>query len=105
MTDSKPLYVLRMLHIIHHHLGVDELHDLGLEYYQIAKLISDLLQKGFIIDTEGGLKLTEIGLQKLEELNSQFYPTNIKSWVLPSEENKIEKINRFDIYLPRKKKD
>ena len=105
MTNSQPLYILKMLHIIHHHLGVDGLLDYGLEYFQIAKLISELLQKGFIVDSEDGLMLTEMGLHQLEKLNNQIYPTNSKSWLLPCEEYRIEKINKFDIYLPRKKYD
>ena len=95
---------LKMLHAIQHHIGAETFLDLGLEYYQIAMVISELLQKEFITNTNDGLRLTEIGIQKLEELNRQLNPSNSQSWILPSDENRIPKIDKFDIYLPRKKK-
>ncbi len=103
MSDFKPLYVLKMLHVVRHHLSVDELLNLGLEYYQIARLISELLQKEYVVDSDEGLSLTEMGLWKLEELNRQLNPGNTQNWILPSDENRISKIDKFDIYLPRKK--
>ena len=103
MNNEKPLYELKLLHSIQHRLGSDVLLDLGLEYYQIAKLISNLLQKNLIIDSEEGLKLTDDGLQELERLNKHIYPENSKSWLLPDEEYRVEKIDKFDIYLPKKK--
>lgn len=101
MNEPKQLYALKLLHIIHHHIGLDELIDLGLEYYQIAKILSYFIENGFVRDTENGLTLTENGLVQMEKLNQQIYPSNSQSWILPSEENRIPKIDKFDIYLPR----
>lgn len=105
MNEPKPQYVLKLLHIIRHHVGLDELIDLGLEYYQIAKILSFCFDSGYIQDTESGLSLTEIGLEHLEMLNHQIYPSNSHSWILPSEENRIPQIDEFEIYLPRIKYD
>ena len=105
MKEEKPLYELKLLHAIQYRLGSDVLLELGLEYYQIAKLISNSLQKNLIIDTEDGLKLTDGGLQQLEILNKLIYPENSKSWLLPDDEYRVDRIDKFDIYLPKRKQD
>ena len=67
--NLSPLYILKLLHVIRHHFGLDELIDLGLEYYQIAKILSYCIENDYVKDTENGLVLTEIGLEYLEKLN------------------------------------
>jgi len=104
MNEIKPLYVLKMLHAIRHHLDVEGLLELGLEYYQIARLISELLQNEFIVNGEQGLALTEKGRKKLDELTQQLFPANSPNWILPSDGNRIPKLDKFDIYLPQKRK-
>jgi len=104
MNEIKPLYILKMLHAVQHHLSVDGFLEIGLEYYQIAKIISELLQNGFIVDADDGLRLTELGVKKLEELNKRLNPANSQNWILPSDENRIPKIDKFDLYLPKKRK-
>jgi hypothetical protein len=93
-----------MLHAIQYHQGVDDLLELGLEYYQIAKLISEVLQSEFVINGDNGLLLTDKGVEKLEKLTQQLFPTNSPNWILPSDGNRVPKLDKFDIYLPQKKK-
>lgn len=104
MSEIKKIYILKVLHTIHHRLSVDSIVELGLEYYQIAQILSDVIRDGLVEDTDDGLKLTERGAEKLTELGKQIYPNISKNWILPSEENRIPKIDKFGIYLPRKKK-
>jgi hypothetical protein len=105
MSDFKPTYILKILHIIHYRLLVGELLSLGLNYSQIAELISYVMQEGLVIDHEdSGLKLSDSGLLLLEKLNKELYPSNSQAWILPSDENRIPKIDKFDIYLPKKRK-
>jgi hypothetical protein len=103
MANFKPIYLLSILHIIHHKLSVDGLVELGLEYSQIVNLLSYTMAESFVEDTEEGLKLTNQGLEMLEKLNTEIYPSNPQAWILPSEENRIPKLNKFDIYLPKRK--
>ena len=103
MNDPKPLHVLKLLHIIHNQTDLNELIELGLEYYQIAKILSYIIENDFVRDTDTGLTLTENGLEHLEKLNQQIYPSNSQSWILPSEKDRIPQIDKFDIYLPRRK--
>jgi hypothetical protein len=104
MNEPKPIYVLKLLHIIRYHLDLDELIDLGLEYYHIAKILSYCINSDFVKDSDDGLVLTELGLEQLEKINKQLYPSNSHPWIMPSEENRIPKIDKFEIYLPRIKK-
>jgi len=105
MTEFKPIYLLRILHIINYRLSIDSLLELGLDYSQIASLLSEVMQNGLVEDfKEDGLKLTVDGLRLLDDLNKKVYPSNSQKWILPSEENRVPKLDIFDIYLPRKNK-
>lgn len=104
MKEIQPLYLLRILHTIHYQLSIDNLIDIGLEYSQIAGLLSHVLQEDLVHDQGApGLALTSKGVELLEKLNKEVYPNNSTEWILPLEENRIPKIDKSDIYLPRKK--
>ena len=103
--EFKKIYLLTILHIIYYRLSIDSLLQLGLEYNQIARLLSEVIQKGLVDDVEEkGLQLTAEGLKQLEKLNKQINSSNPQSWLLPSEEFRLPRIDKFDIYLPRKEK-
>jgi hypothetical protein len=105
MSEFKDIYLLRILHIIQYRLSIDSLVELGLAYSQIAKLLSEVIQEGLVSGTgEEGLELTEEGLIYLNKLNKELYPSNPRKWLLPSDENRVSKIDKFDVYLPKKKK-
>jgi len=104
-NEFKKIYLLSILHVIHYRLSIDSLLQLGLEFNQIARLLSEVIQKGLVDDFEKkGLQLTTEGIKQLEKLNKDIYSSNPQSWILPSEEFRIPRIGIFDIYLPRKKK-
>lgn len=104
MSEYKNIYILKLLHIINYRLSVDGLIDLGLEYSQIAELFSEVVESGLVEENgEEGMKLTAKGQALLLELNKGLYPKNSREWILPSEENRIPKIDMFDIYLPKRK--
>jgi hypothetical protein len=104
MADFKPVYILKILHIIYYQLSVDSLLDLGLEYSQIIKLLSYVIQERYVSDSEEGLILTSDGLEIIKKLNKELYTSNPQAWILPLDENRIPKIDKFDIYLPKKRK-
>lgn len=106
MSEYKPTYVLKILHLIHYQLSASELVEIGLNYSQVADLIADVIQKGLVENTEDkGLILTNSGLELLDKLSKELYPSNKNIWMLPSEENRGPKIDKFDIYLPRKQRE
>lgn len=104
MTKFKPTYIVRILHIIRYQLSIDSLLEFGLDYSQIADLLAYVIQQQLVDDTEEGLKLSTAGIELLGKLNNEIYPSNPQDWILPSEEERISKIDKFEIYLPRKKK-
>ena len=105
MSEFKDIYRLRILHIIHYRLSIDSLVELGLAYSQIAKLLSEVTHEGLVSGTgEEGLELTEEGLIYLNKLNKELFPSNPQTWILPSDENRVSKVDKFDVYLPKKKK-
>jgi hypothetical protein len=105
MTAFKDFHVYKMLYVIRYQKSIDSLLDMGLEYSQIAKILSFVLHDGLVDDAdENGLMLTSKGVEMLELLGAHHDPKISSAWILPSEENRIPKINKFGIYLPRKKK-
>lgn len=105
MSEFKPTYILKILHLIHYQLSVGELVELGLDYSQVADLISEVIQNGLVENSpDSGLNLTKSGLELLEKLNAGIYPANSNNWMLPLDEYRVPKIEKFDIYLPKRKK-
>jgi hypothetical protein len=103
MSEYKPLYILTLLHIIHYQLPSDRLLKFGLEYSQIANLLLQVEGDGLVINSEKGLVLTDAGLKMLKELKNKLNPSHYPGWIIPSEEYRVPKKDKFDIYLPRKK--
>lgn len=95
-------HLFQLLRIIHFNKALDSLLNSGLEYSQIADLLVDAIANGLVEDGEGKLQLTEAGSEKLSELNSLLHSESTNSWILPEEESRIEKIDKFVIYLPNK---
>jgi hypothetical protein len=72
---------------------------LGIEYSQVANLLIKATEEGYLLtNPEGILELTQLGKDKLEELNNK-----IDNKILPENESRIPKIDKFDVYLPKKK--
>lgn len=104
MKNFKDLYVLQILHIIHHRLSVIELIDLGLDYSQISKLLNYVIEDNLVVEAdEFELMLTQAGENVLVNLRKRLYPSEQKDWLLPKEEYRIPKFDKFDVYLPQNK--
>lgn len=94
--------VLLLLQLIKNNGSIESLINRGLEYSQIAKLISFIVDEGYASYESNDLHLLKSGVDKLLELNTKFKRTNSDSWISPQDEYKIEKKDKFDIYLPEK---
>lgn len=103
--DFKDMFILRILDIIYYQLPVDSLLQHGLEYSQIARLLSKVIQEGLVEDSEqDGLHLTKEGVKQFSKLNRKVYSSIPNNWISPCEEHRVPRIGIFDIYLPNKKK-
>lgn len=102
---EKKTYIYRLLFIIDKRISIDILLKAGLEYSQIALMLRDLFEQKLIIeDDENGIILTDEGKKKLEELNKTFSIGNVYKWILPFDDYRVDKFDKFDIYLPKRKK-
>ncbi|KXY46890.1 winged helix-turn-helix domain-containing protein [Bacillus sp. FSL M7-1020] len=96
MTEK---YIILLLQLVKTNGSVSSLLDLGLEYSQIAIYINYLVEENLATsNNDGKLELTELGLEKLKKLTKI---ENNNLWISPQNEFKIEKMNKFDIYLPK----
>lgn len=100
----KDRYLFHILQIVRYEGTIDSLINLGLEYSQIVSLISDATNQGYIRSNDGVLELTQLGLDKIDELNEKLYKISTTKWILPKDELRIEKIDKFEVYLPNPKK-
>lgn len=100
----KPKTLLFILHAIKYNLSTDQLDKLGLTYSQIAKLIKEATEQEYIeSDEKFRLKLTQSGEEKYIELTKKVFPDVNKTWLYPNEEYRIDKMDIFDVYLPKRK--
>lgn len=95
----KDLYRLILLHSIKHNLPIDRLLEFGLSYSQIAEFIATLAQQGEVDDEA---RITPKGEMTLQRLNKKFNERLPGKWLEPQNEERIEKIGLFDVYLPKK---
>ena len=99
----KKSYLLRILHAIEYRHSIDDLIDIGLSYSQIAKMITEATKEDLIIlDEDKSLRLTEHGKSTLAKLTKELFPAQKIPWLLPTDAARIEPIDKFDIYLPKK---
>lgn len=93
----------RLLLVIKNNLSIDEMLILGMDYYQIAHLLSELFDQGLVVDAdENGIVLTAKGRNFL--IHEARHSKEKSQWIMPMDTERIGKIGQNEIYLPRKKK-
>lgn len=95
----KDIYKFILLHSIKHKLGVDPLVDRGLTYLQISEFITELTESGLI---DKKLNLTNHGSEVLQTMNKKFNENLTYKLIEPRNEQRIEKIGLYDVYLPER---
>ncbi|MFH7004238.1 hypothetical protein [Flavobacterium bizetiae] len=93
------LYLL--LDVIKKSGSVKKLTRIGITFNQIAEYTNQAIQKGLITNVENKIVLTELGLESLEVLEKHYKKTNKEEWIEIDVENKIPKIEKNSIFLPR----
>lgn len=97
----KDEHLVLLLQLIENKGSVDSLLKLDLQYSQIADMIAFLLEDKLITLDEEGMRITSDGSSKFAELNEKLGRKKIESWISPQLEYKMEKKDKFDIYLPK----
>ena len=104
MENINKKYLYNMLRIIDKKRPIKDLIDLGLDYSQIANLISELLSLEYITDDdETGLILTGSGKEELNKLSDMLPEIKSSDWINPMVDQRVTKIGKYDIYIPEKK--
>jgi hypothetical protein len=97
MTES---HMILLLQLIHTGGDVNSLLRRGLQFSNIAQLMSKAEADGLIKEEGDTLELTEAGFAKIKigvESNKQ---RKDGGWISPLEEFRIDKLSIDDIYLP-----
>lgn len=101
--NDEPEYLALLLQIIKVNGSVETIVKLGYNYSKIAESLNYLRQKVYIILDGDIIKLTAKGYKMLKLVNKKLGRRGISKWVSPKLDEKIPKMNKFDIYLPSKK--
>ena len=90
--------LILLLQVIHSEGNIDPLLNAGLEYVQIAQLLSQAKQNGYVFLSEDKLILSEQGTQILSESLRQKIVGG--GWIRPLDEYRITQMDKGDVYLP-----
>lgn len=96
--DEKYLYIL--LSIVKNNGDAKKLKREGLEYSEIADLLSGAIDNGLIEYLNDEIGLTEEGFGKLKELGISYKRRNKSLWIDEEKESKIDKLPENFIFLP-----
>lgn len=97
--DKKQLYVF--LRVVDKNLNVNLLKREGMDFKQMAGMIGDTIEEGFIKIENDKIVLTEKGKSILNELTAVFKNRIKDKWIDKEKESKIEKMDPDFIYLPK----
>ena len=90
-----------ILTVTRYEAGLDLIEGHTYSYTEIAKMMNRLMKNGLITDLKGDLKITNIGLNYLVELNKLNDLGNITNIILPQYRYFIEKVDINKVYLSR----
>lgn len=88
---------------IKNNTSITELIHEGLEFDDISELLKTVIKLGYLLETESELTLSELGLQRFNELNNVYKKSNKEDWIKFDEKNLIKKLKKNDIFVPSSK--
>lgn len=97
---DKSLY--RLLEVVRNNSDVRQLIIEGLNYKTIGDLTTAALEGEYLLYENGQIKITEKGLDKINQDAKKFKRINKDEWIKPDFKNQIRKIDKNDIFLPNK---
>jgi hypothetical protein len=99
MIENKEHIVL-VLQLINSKGNTSFLETLGYEFSEIAKYLGFLRKKKYLDFVKGGLQLTTLGKQYLDDLNKELNRKGVSKYISPLMQHRIERSDKFEIYLP-----
>ena len=92
---------LLLLVIIEKDGSVDDLHNLGYEYFQITRFLKDEIENKYAVIDNGHLMLTEKGKEEQLLLKKRLNVDKTNKVVLPQlADREIKILNSFDVFIP-----
>ncbi|WP_261304008.1 hypothetical protein [Paenibacillus andongensis] len=97
----KSEHLLLLLHIIKNNGNVENLRNHGLDYSQIANMLSNAINDNLAKYDDIEFSLTEEGARKFEELNKLLNRKAYEAMISPQTEYRMDKVDKYEIYLPK----
>ncbi len=97
MSDSNLVLTLQLIYAKG---DVTALLQRGLEFSQIPMIINEALERGFIMELDGNLQLTEKGMLKMRLGSAGLKIRPDGGWISPLDHLRIEKLALDEVYLP-----
>lgn len=95
---EKDLYTILLL--VESGAGLDSALEAGFSYSQIATLLSDAIESGFVSSKDDVLKLTEEGVIGLRRLRKKYNINGSNAIVVKRQQMWFTPQDRFEVYLP-----
>jgi hypothetical protein len=96
---EKEIYLL--LNAIKKNTDIKRLVREGLSYTDIAQLTKRAIANGLITYEDEKVNLSEQGAKLYEQIMDSYKRTNKEEWIEKAEKNRIEKIDKNFIFVPR----
>lgn len=96
--NEKYLYIL--LGIIERNGNIRSLLREGLSFSRIAELTNEAIASGLVIQSDERIKLSDIGLEKMQELEVRYKKINKEEWIDKDIKSVIPKLDKNLIFLP-----
>lgn len=97
--DENKLYLL--LNVIFRNSSVKKLTRRGITFSEIAELTNKAIQEELVINSKEKIVLTIKGKKILKKLEIKYKKTNKDEWIEKDLKNKISKIDKNSLFLPR----
>lgn len=90
-----------LLYITHKKTSVIRMTRKGITFTEIANQTQKCMEEGLMINQDNKIELTESGIRLLEDLKKEFKNINKDQWIEKDFQNKIERIDKNAIFVPR----
>jgi len=91
---------LLLLKLVKFNGNISPLIKMGYQYTQVIDFFNILAEEGKLEKHENKLKITESGIQEINDLSKKLNRSNSGVWIEPAIESKIPQFDKNDIFLP-----
>lgn len=89
-----------LLHVLHENGNINLLRHHNITFREIAELVNENIESGFLINNEGIIALTDKGIEFLKTNIRLIKERDKSKWIDLDMKNKIMKIDKNEVFLP-----